>query len=253
LAVVGDTTLAVKNTGRKRIELFDLASLGYRGGLLNLGASSDLSSWKGSLIIGALRADSGYAYAVVTDSSKPPLRGGSVPAMYVTSPLVAQAFGTVQIARDDSTVVGIFEVSNTAYRWHLSSSQIDSVVMPVRTRRGAKPDVIRQLLVDPSKAATLAFAWSMPMLTATLSNTRTLFIWYDPTMVKGQYVGPAYAQVVDWSRKSACAEIRLPVPADVPPRYGVRGDTLVALVQHPAGTDGTSSWIVRWRIRADIC
>jgi hypothetical protein len=72
--------------------------------------------------------------------------------------------------------------------------------------------------------------------------------------VSGQaFSGPAYLQVVDWRSRASCAEIALPVPADVPPRYTFVGDTLVALVQHPAGDDGTSSWIVRWRIGTNRC
>ena len=40
LALIGDSLLAVKNVGAKRIELFELAPLRYRGGHPILGAST---------------------------------------------------------------------------------------------------------------------------------------------------------------------------------------------------------------------
>ena len=151
LALIGDSLLAVKNVGAKRIELFELAPLRYRGGHPILGASTSLSSWKGSLLMGSLEVEGATAYALFDgDSASTPHRGGSLPEIYTRLPLIAQAFGAVEVARDDSTVFGLFEASNTLFRWNIAQAIADSVVLSVTTRRGAQPQVMEELLRDPS-------------------------------------------------------------------------------------------------------
>ena len=139
LAVIGDTMLAVKNAGQRMIALFDLAPLRFRGNMPMAFPTSAMSSWKGSFVLGAMVPDSMHAFALVSDSTHPPMRGGSVPEIYRRLPPIAQAFGTVLLSRDDSTVSGVFEASNTMYRWHLGRTATDSVVLSATTRRGAKP------------------------------------------------------------------------------------------------------------------
>ncbi|MCC6245986.1 MAG: hypothetical protein IT353_24345 [Gemmatimonadaceae bacterium] len=253
LAIVGDTVLAVQNGGRKRIEWYDLASLRYRQTLRITSPAASLTSGDGALLFGSLVPDSGTAFAELIDSLGALQRGGTVPDIYRRSPPVAQAFGALEVAKDGDAILGLFEVSNTLYRWPRRSGASDSIVLTVTTRRGARPDHIEELLRDPSKAATLAFQWSIPMLVAPLSAERALVVFHDPTLVKDQYRGPSFVQLVDWRAHRSCAELALPVPADTPPRYAMRGDTLVAVVQHPSGEDGVSSWIVRWRIGASRC
>lgn len=253
LAILGDTVLAVQNAGGKRIEWFDLATLRYRNTLRLSSPASSLSSGSGALLIASLWPDSGTAFALLTDSSGALQRGGSVPEIYRRLPPVAQAFGTVAVARDGDAILGLFEVSNAMYRWPLRDGTADSILLTVATRRGARPDLIEALLRDPSKGASLAFQWSFPMLVAPLSDERAIVVFQDPTLVKDQYRGPSFVQMVDWRHHRSCAELALPVPADTPTRYAVRGDTLVAVVQHPSGDEGVSSWIMRWRIGASRC
>ena len=251
LTVMGDSLLVIKNSGRRRFELFDLHTLRFRSGFFANWKSTSLASWHGTLIMGALSIDSLYAFAIVTDSLHTPTHGGTVPEILRKNPPVAQAFGDVHVARDDSTVFGVFEVSNTMYRWRLGKRlDVDSIVMRVSTRRGAKPDVIERLLREPNKAAELAFTWSAPLVIAPLSAQRTAALFYDPTMQGTTYTGPSFLQIVDWRSHKSCGEIRLPVPSDVVPRFAFRDDTLVAIVQH---SDEGEAWIVRWKISAGRC
>jgi hypothetical protein len=253
LQLVGDSVLAVQNAGRKRIELFDLASLRYRGTVRVDWPSSALANASDALVVGAMMPDSGTSFAFVADSSRPPRRGGSVPEIYRRLPPIAEAFGSMEIARDAGAVIGMFEASNTMYRWRASAGSIDSVVLTATARRGARPDLLEELMRDPTKAPKLAFQWSFPMRVAALSDDRAAALFFDPTMSGQAFSGPAYLQVVDWRSGASCQEIALPVPTDVPPRYAFVGDTLVALVQHPDGDDGVSSWIVRWRVGTNRC
>ena len=252
LAVVGDSMLAVKNAGQRMIALFDLAPVRFRGNLPVAFRTSAISSWKGSLVLSAMVPDSMHAFALVADSTHPPMRGGSVPEIYRRLPPIAQAFGTVLLSRDDSTVSGVFEASNTMYRWHLGRTATDSVVLSATTRRGAKPAVLEALMRDPTKIE-LVYTWSFPMLLATQSGERTAVVFSDLAVSKGKFTGPSYVQMVDWRRRVSCREFALPVPADVPPRFAMRGDTLIAVVQHADSTTGASSWIIRWRMGADGC
>jgi hypothetical protein len=253
LAVVGDTLLVIKNAARGQLEYFALPSLTYRGSVRIDFPSTSLSSGGGVLLIGSLMADSGHAFAVIIDSLSPPRRGGTVPAIYRRLPPVTQAFGGIELARDDSTVIGVFEASNTLYRWSLGNTPTDSVVLTPTTRRGARTPVMEELVRDPSKAESLAYQWSFPLLVAPLSAQRTAVVFFDPTLKNGQFTGPSYLLIVDWQRHTSCRDVTLPVPADVPPRFAIRGDTLTAVVQHPKGKDGITTWIVRWRIGAARC
>ncbi len=252
LSVVGDTILAVKNAGQRMIALFDVSPLRFRGNMSIAFPTNAMSSWKGSLLMGAMVPDSMYAFALVTDSTHLPIRGGSVPEIYRRIPPIAQAFGTVVLSRDDSTVAGLFEASNTIYRWHLGRTNIDSVVLSVTKRLGAKPAVLEALVRDPTKVE-LVYTWSFPMLLATQSGERTAVVLSDLALSKSKFTGPSYLQMVDWRRRVSCRELALPVPADVPPRFAMRGDTLIAVVQHADSTAGVSSWIIRWRVGAEGC
>ncbi len=249
ITILGDGILAVLN-GRKRIEWFDLATLRYRSTLRITSPATSFAAGGDALLFGSLLADSGHAFAILADSTGALRRGGTVPTIYTQSPPVAQAFGGIAVAHDGDAVLGLFEVSNTLYRWSLRGQPTDSIVLSVTTRRGARPDRIEELLRDPSKGAALGFQWSVPMLVSPLSGDRAAVIFYDPTLVKGQYQGPSFAQVVDWRQHRSCTDVALPVPEDTPTRFAIRGDTLVAVVQHPSGPDGVSSWIVRWRFGA---
>ncbi len=252
LALIGDSVLAVQDAGKRSAELFDRASMQPRGSVAMGWPSTAIRGWHDGLVVGALMADSGTAYALLTNTVAAPRRGGTVPRIYTENPPIAQAFGSVEVARDDSTVVGVFEASGTMYRWHLASKQIDSVAVAVATRRGARPDVMLELLRDPSKAPALAYKWSFPMLVGMISGDRSAMVTYDPTMANGTFTGPAHVQVVDWRSRRSCRELQLPVSAEIPARYAMHGDTLTALVQH-AGNDAVGTWIVRWVIGAARC
>lgn len=252
LALVGDSVLAVQDGGQRRATLFDRATMQPRGSIAMGWPSTAIRGWHDGLAVGALMADSGTAFALLTDSVTAPRRGGSVPRIYTENPPIAQAFGSVEVARDDSSVVGVFEASNTVYRWHLASTRIDSVAVAVSARRGARPEVLLELLRDPSKAPALAFTWSFPMLVSMLSGERSAVITYDPTFANGTFTGPAHVQVVDWRSKRSCREVTLPVSAEIPARYAMRGDTLTALVQH-AEEEAAGTWIVRWVVGAARC
>lgn len=252
LALIGDTVLAVQDGGQRRVMLFDRATMQPRGSIAMGWPSTSIRGWRDGLAVGALMADSGTAFALLADSATAPRRSGSLPRIYTEHPPIAQAFGSVEVARDDSSVVGVFEASNTVYRWHLASTRLDSVAVAVSTRRGARPEVMLELMRDPSKAPTLAYTWSFPMLVGMLTDDRSAMVTYDPTMANGTFTGPAHVQVVDWGSKRSCRELQLPVSAEIPARYAMRGDTLTALVQHADG-EAAGAWIVRWVLGAARC
>ena len=251
--MVGDAIVVIKNTGRRRLEYFDARTSQFRGGLLMNWPAASLSAWKGSLAMGSLRLDSATSFATWSDTTRLPRLGGVIPEMFRRLPLTAQPFGNLEVARDDSSVVQVFEVSNTVYRWNIACKSVDSVVLSVGRRRGAKPKVVEEIFRDPSKAASLAFTWSFPMMLANVSDDRSLVVFNDPTLKGSVYEGPSYVQLVDWRRHASCADIALPVPSEAVPRFAVRGDTLIAVVQRGDAVDGASSWIFRWRIGAGRC
>lgn len=88
--------------------------------------------------------------------------------------------------------------------------------------------------------------WWVPFALAALSNDRAAIVFVDPTMSATGYSGPTFVQIVDWQRHTSCKEVAVPVPSATIPRFAMRGDTLVAVAQHPDGPDAVSSWITRW-------
>jgi hypothetical protein len=246
--------LAVKNAGQRRIDMFDLSTLRYRG---RWPADFPVTTLTGSpegFVMGSLQVDSGSAWVSLADSLSTPRRGGSVPAIYRRLPPVAQAFGAIEVGADSTSVYGVFEASNTIYRWSRADGTLrDSVNMVPTVRRGARPDILEQLVRDPSQAAALAFQWSFPLLVAPLSGDRVAVIHYDPTMRGNVYAGPSFLTVVSWNGRRSCADVRLPVPEEAPPRFTISNDTLTGVVQHPSDVDGASTWLVRWRVSPGFC
>lgn len=253
LAVLGDSLLVVQNGGRKRLALFALNPLKYRNTENVLAKVGNISAAGNGLLASALAPDSGTAFVEFSNAYMVTHRAGTVPALYRESAPVAQAFGATEVASDGDYVVGVFEVSNTVYRWLKSSGPVDSVVMTATTRRGARPDIIQRLLTDPTKGAELAFRWSVPFAVGALSDNRTAVLLVDPTLEGQNYGGPSYLHVVDWTRHTSCPDIAIPVPVSPIPRYAFAKNELVAIVQHPDGTDGVASWLIRWKIGSGRC
>ncbi len=253
VAVLGDSMLVVRNTGRRRLELFDITTLRFRGSITLTGASTGLSSWRGELMMGALDLAKGTAWLRLVDSSRPPVAGGTVPAFYRKLPLAAQAFAAVEVARNDRHVFGMFEVSDYLFRWDVARGDVDSMLLRKRERRGARTDLIEQMFQDQSKAASLAYQWSFPMLVAPVGDRLTAVVFADPTMKSAVYEGPAFLQVADWTTRRACAEVMIPVPRDVLPRFALRADTLVGLVQYADAQGDVTTWIKRWLIVTRTC
>jgi len=100
LAMVGDSVLAVYDSGQRRVVLFDRASMAARGSIEIGGFGTSIRGWRDGPVVGALMVDSLTAFAVLADSTVVPTRGGSVSRIYIENPPIAQAFGTVAVARD---------------------------------------------------------------------------------------------------------------------------------------------------------
>jgi hypothetical protein len=250
LAVIGDSLLVVSNTA-KRLEFFDAVRGTYRSSQPVNFLGGLLGNSQREMLLASVLTDSGTSFALLVPGDSLPTRGGSIPDIYTKNPLLAQAFASTGLTRDSTDIVGILEASNTLYRWR-GTSVVDTITMTPVVRRGAKPDILLELLRDPTKAPTLAFQWSVPFQAAPLSQRRTALVFFDPTVKGTEFVGPYYLHLADWVTHRACEEVRLPVPEDTPSRFAFRGDTLTALVQHPTGTSG-STWLVRWRVGYTVC
>lgn len=254
VAVIGDSILAINNVSATRIELFSIPDLDYRGSIPFQSTNGQVSVWNNSLLAASLDLENHTAFAILSrDTSVAMLRGGSVPGIYDRYPMLASAFGNLAVGRDDNSVVGVFEVSNTAFRWNITNATVDSVVLSVSVRRGARPELIEDIIRDPALGAKRAFDWSFPILAAPLTGNRTAVVFFDPVLQSSTYAGQSFLQVVDWERKASCRELPLPVPAETTPRFAMLGDTLVAVVQHADAESGASSWIVRWLIGQGAC
>lgn len=257
LAMLGDSLLVVRNVGRRRLEYFEPRSGAYMGGRSYSGPSTGFSAWSGQVLMGSLRQGhgarpQGTAWAVYAGTNEPQL-GGSLPGFYQELPAAASVFAHVEVGRDAAFVHGVFEVSNWLYRWTLGTGAVDSLLLATGARRGARPELIQELFKDQSKAARLAYQWSAPMLVAPVSRNRVAVLYSDPTPSASVYEGPSFLILADWKSRRSCREIRVPVPADVVPRFAVRGDTLWALVQRTTADLEPETWLVRWLLPAGDC
>ncbi|WP_310570800.1 hypothetical protein [Gemmatimonas sp.] len=86
LALVGDSVLAVQDGGQRRATLFDRTTTQPRRSIAMGWPSTTIRGWHDGLLVGSLPADSGTAFALLTDSATAPQRGGSVPRIYNEEP-----------------------------------------------------------------------------------------------------------------------------------------------------------------------
>ena len=250
---IGDSLLAVLDRGRKAVLLFDLASGAPRASFPLRGPGASFATVGERILVGAVWPDSATAFDAIPIDGSAVTRGGSFPAIYRQHPMLADAFGNLQLGEESGDVIGAFEASNMLYRWPAAGGAPDSVELTVSRRRGAKPAVMEEIMRDPANGASKVFTWSFPFVVGSLSANRSAVVMFDPTMNKDGFTGPMFLQVADWRSRRSCPEIALPVPADGAPRFAFRGDTLVGVVQHPEPTDGASTWIVRWALLPGRC
>ena len=252
VTLIGDSILVVRNAGRRRLELFDVRTGKFAGGRPYAGASSGMSAAFGQVVMGSLRPDGGTSWALYDMQGEPRL-GGTIPAFYAQVPMAASVFAHVEVARDARHVYGVFEVSDWLYRWDIRTQAVDSILLAKGARRGARTDLIDAMFRDQAKARNLAYQWSAPMLIAPVSGNRTAVVFSDPSLSSSVYEGPSFLVIADWKSRRSCREIPLAVPRDVVPRFAIRGDTLVGLVQRANAASESEAWIVRWHIPVADC
>jgi hypothetical protein len=199
-----------------------------------------------------------------------PARNGSVAAlapgggdMRVTgpfpellrNPLLFPMFNSVSVAVRGDTAATAFIVTNYVYLSSLSGPGIDSILVPVRKRNGARPEVLRRFAASPTRkrGAAAVYGSSVPMDLHWMPGGRLALVSTDWRLEDSRFVDSSFVSVVDPRTRRSCVDAPVPGPTDPPVTVGFRGDTLFVLSREVSGASRVSTTVRLYRVDTDAC
>lgn len=257
LTLLGDSILLVKNDSRLRVMAFQTTSGRYLWERVFPGMTSSMYldgdrlfvgfidiARKGSVGILDLRSSSG------ANPSQPESLNvvGPLPELFARVPRATSVFGSVEVAAFNDTVASAYEVSNHLYLTHVNGREprvVDSIEIPVVSRRGSRTDLFRQVTDDKNSAMAAVYKSSIPFELARLSSGRLAYVVFDPTVENRRMTGKLLLSVIDIGNRKTCADATIPAQTDPPARVAFRGDTVYTLSQELVTADRSRS-VVRW-------
>ncbi len=181
------------------------------------------------------------------------------PPEFIAYPGLLSTAGTTVAAWSDTLLVGYMGVGYVV-RYSRSGQPLDTIVLPVRMRRGASAKgrevYARGVKYDfPAQVRSLSLLlrlWQLP--------NGSFLLWHEDNtavMRGGNFLlsGIAYISILARDGRTACVDARLPFPGSDWPRLTMHGDTLYALDQTAAGVDSTRAQTVvrRYLVSTDRC
>jgi hypothetical protein len=173
---------------------------------------------------------------------------GVIPERLKQSPALVNGFGGVFAADDGEDAYAFFEVSNQLFQWRRGSRTATATDIPRRLRRGVRTDLFDEILKDPTKAASAAFARSVPVVLHRLSAGRLALVTMDGVLERGtNFVGTFHLTVLDVVGRRACVDALVPSRSEPLPSLAFLGDTLVTLQQGEDAAGDAGTWITRYK------
>ena len=163
------------------------------------------------------------------------------PPEYKTHPGLLTFNSSSMVLWGDTMLVGFSGVGYVV-RYDLAGNPRDTFDIPVRVRRGVTAEGLAQF--DPGHPpdldkemraiSDLKEIWRLP--------SGDLLFWYQDGSAETrgrnvQVFGDALISVVSKDLTRACVDTRVPFPGTEWPRFGISGDTLLALDQATSGED----------------
>lgn len=178
----------------------------------------------------------------------------ALPAEYVASEVLRGTFPLVHAAPwGDSALIG-FSASPYLLAVNRTGQVHDSVLVPVRARRGVPRD-----LVDRLNRPKLNFREVFGAVSGLYGLSRTadghfVVAHFDPELHDGNRItGRVHVSLVSPDRRRACVDREIPVSDAAQPLVQLRGDTVLVLEQQLRGESGAATTLKRYRVTAAGC
>jgi hypothetical protein len=248
-----DSTLAVLDLSRGAYQLFDLEAGSFRGSLAGVGvgwsvAYQDSVTWLGDMnlfrktSVAALRAGADtFEYLI------------PLPPEYLRTRTLAGTYAGVHVvAWRDTLLVGMTG-SDLLRIFTTDGRPVDSVRVPVRTRRGVPPD-IEHVLTRPGRGhPEWVRAASMLVGLFRKSDGELVLVHADLTVVGPTTSADLYVTTLASDRQNACVDSRLPVSHDAAPMLTFRADTLYVLDREIVSDSAVETRITAYGVDGSAC
>jgi hypothetical protein len=254
--VADDSTLAVADERRQRLNLYDRQSGRFRrtvsvSGIIRSAVSRDDSVWLGDLHVGDPHARLRTTLALWDRRNDSVVYFGRMPVDYEESSPLRGIFNASQVEVWADTVLVGLAGSNRVDLTNLDGRLLDSVWVPVLHRRGVPSNVVARL------AANMPFAEMFALLSALLAvrhrSDGTVVLVHGDGRIDGRLITDTlWVSLLSSDRRQACVDALLPTAEDAQPLVGFAGDTLLVLEQRLRDQQVITT-IKRYTISTDGC
>jgi hypothetical protein len=238
--------LAVQSYGHRRISFFDIESgrpivdIKYQGTLTS-GTRSGSLAWFGSLDpltrFGVIRFD----LHLLGDSSATPISTliptiAPVPEAYLTNEAVRGTYGLVQVLSWPDTLLVGYAADDGLVSYDELGRAIDTVVIPVKYRRGVPKDFKQRMSFSTSSYAQM-FGLASALFGMWRRPGGSFFLIHMDSNLEGKRSirSMAFLSLLSADRERACVDATIPASGEGQPKVTARGDTLFVLDQYTAG------------------
>lgn len=251
--IVDDTLLAVLDQFRRVVTIDILRDSVIRVQAIR-GFLTSLDGRRDTLVLGSVNPGDSTTFGVLGSSDTTQRRGGPYLDLFRRVPQSASVFGQVVVLATQDRVLTAYEPSNHVYLSDWSGTVIDSIAIPIGSRRGARLDLFSRVVAgDAASAQAAVYQSSLPIELIGLPENRVAIIYLDQRQEHNRIVGPLSLAVFDLTTHRACADTLLPLPSDPIPRGAFRDDTLVTLYQDVTPSGTPTLWIKRFLVSAGDC
>ncbi|MGV3710616.1 MAG: hypothetical protein ACO1Q7_17430 [Gemmatimonas sp.] len=260
LAIIGDS-LFVFSAGQKRISVFQLSTRKFvRSMPVNLRSFTSIEAIGNELVAHITDPKTFTSVAVIGPSGAFARQEGGSPEFLRKNPKFLEATSMSAMAARGTDAWSASEYSQSLFHWKRGTTTvIEELKLPVRTRYGLDESVLLEVIRDPSKAA-LFYKHSSPLALHFISPDVLALLTIDPTFTmpspstpQGKMTSAFHLTLVDVKTKKMCGEFKLPIPDDPQPQVDLVGDMLVVFQQASLANGDAASALRRFRIDPKSC
>lgn len=246
---VGDSLLAVGEFSMKRLLLFqadsgeflwDLPLGGYVNALQYAGKKLWLANYSLDRFTGASVVD--LQTASIRHLLEIPYRRGSQMSVQESS---------LMLLHRGTGLLAAFSGRPRLLLTDLEGRVMDSVLVPVRHRRGMPSDY--EAIVEEGDQVRSISAASFLMRGSVMENGSVLLVHYDQDWVEKAFRAKIYASILNPGLDSACVDAEIPASGEVRAEVYARGDTLLVLDQQSGDGPRLTTTISKYLVRTDNC
>ncbi|HEX6746508.1 MAG TPA: hypothetical protein VF092_04375 [Longimicrobium sp.] len=247
--VAGDE-IVVADVGAHRLTRFGRDDGAFRASVRFRGVPTSIVPDRGRLWLGGLDVERKTSVGV-WEPGDGEVRGlGSIPAQFTQSAPLAGIYSGAEVAAWNDTVLVGYEGLNRLTFFRPDGSEIRTLRVPVRARKGEMPDLVHSIehLDFPEQFS----ANSVLFRIARLPGGNFALVYYDQTIDGSLITARVFLTLLSADFSRACVDRELPVSRDAQPYTAFRGDTLY-IVQQAVRGEKASAYVDRYVIDEHAC